>query len=39
LSESPDELKEAASRFLFAMIDPGDRPRVRSILGGARSRR
>ena len=39
LSEGPDELREAASRFLFAMIDPGDRPRVKAILGGARSRR
>jgi DNA-binding MarR family transcriptional regulator len=39
LSEGPDELREAASRFLFAMIDPGDRPRVEAILGGARSRR
>jgi DNA-binding MarR family transcriptional regulator len=39
LSEAPDELREAASRFLFAMIDPGDRPRVRAILGGERSRR
>jgi len=39
LSEGPDELREAASRFLFAMIDPGDRPRVKAILGGAWSRR
>jgi DNA-binding MarR family transcriptional regulator len=39
LSEGPDELKEAASRFLFAMIDPGDRARVSAILGGARPRR
>jgi DNA-binding MarR family transcriptional regulator len=39
LSEGPGELKEAASRFLFAMIDPADRPRVGAILGGARSRR
>src|SRR5918993_588975 len=31
LSENPDGLKEAASRFLFAMIDPGDRPRVTAI--------
>jgi DNA-binding MarR family transcriptional regulator len=38
LSEGPDELKEAASRFLFAMIDPGDRARVSAILGGARPR-
>jgi DNA-binding MarR family transcriptional regulator len=39
LSEGPEELGDAASRFLFAMIDPGDRPRVRAILGGERSRR
>ena len=39
LSAGPGELKEAASRFLFAMIDPADRPRVGAILGGARSRR
>lgn len=39
LSEGPDEMREAASRFLFAMIDPADRARVEGILGGARSRR
>src|SRR4051812_38991542 len=33
LSGSPAELKNAASRFLFAMIDPGDRPRVEEIVG------
>ena len=39
LSEGPEALREAASRFLFAMIDPGDRPRVTAILGGARTQR
>jgi DNA-binding MarR family transcriptional regulator len=35
LSEGPDELKEAASRFLLAMIDPSDRAHVRRlVLGG-----
>jgi DNA-binding MarR family transcriptional regulator len=39
LAASPEELKAAASRFLFAMIDPADRPRVEEILGGAPSGR
>jgi hypothetical protein len=32
LSESPDEVKEAASRFLLAMIDPGERAAVRRLV-------
>jgi DNA-binding MarR family transcriptional regulator len=39
LSDAPGELKAAASRFLFAMIDPADRPRVEEILRGERPRR
>ena len=38
LSGSPEELREAASRFLLAMIDPADRPRVAELLRGARPR-
>jgi DNA-binding MarR family transcriptional regulator len=34
LSESPDEVKEAASRFLLAMIDPGERAAVRRLIDG-----
>ena len=34
LSAAPEELREAAGRFLFAMIDPADRPRVSELLGG-----
>ena len=32
LSEGPDEVKEAASRFLLAMIDPGERAAVRRLV-------
>ena len=32
LSEAPDDLKEAASRFLLAMIDPSDRAHVRRLV-------
>jgi DNA-binding MarR family transcriptional regulator len=34
LSEGPDELNEAASRFLLAMIDPSDRAHVRGLVLG-----
>jgi DNA-binding MarR family transcriptional regulator len=34
LSEGPDEVKEAASRFLLAMIDPSDRAHVRGLVLG-----
>ncbi len=34
LSEAPDDLKEAASRFLLAMIDPSDRAHVRRLVLG-----
>jgi DNA-binding MarR family transcriptional regulator len=34
LADGPAELKAAAGRFLFAMIDPADRPRVEEIVGG-----
>ena len=39
LSGAPEELKAAAGRFLFAMIDPADRPRVAEFLGGGPSDR
>jgi len=34
LSEGPHEVKEAASRFLLAMIDPSDRAHVRRLVLG-----
>ena len=34
LADCPPGLKAAAGRFLFAMIDPADRPRVEEIVGG-----
>ncbi|MFL5150482.1 MAG: MarR family winged helix-turn-helix transcriptional regulator [Microvirga sp.] len=34
LADGPPGLKAAAGRFLFAMIDPADRPRVEEIVGG-----
>src|SRR4051794_21517045 len=34
LSDGPDELKEAAGRFLLAMIDPSDRAHVRRLVLG-----
>ena len=39
LSAAPEELREAAGRFLFAMIDPAERPRVADVPMGASSRR
>ncbi len=36
LSQGPEELKAAASRFLFAMIDPSEQPRVDRVLDTAR---
>jgi DNA-binding MarR family transcriptional regulator len=38
LSESPDEVKEAASRFLLAMIDPDDRAHVEKLVFGTEAR-
>jgi DNA-binding MarR family transcriptional regulator len=35
LAEDADEMKEAASRFLLAMIDPADREHVHRIVFGA----
>ena len=39
LSAAPEELREAASRFLLAMIDPAERPRVAEFLAEGRPRR
>jgi len=36
LGSDPAALKEAASRFLFGMIDPAERPRVARLLDGSR---